>query len=121
MLPSPWVGLVLALAVYRLCRLVGWDDFPPVVRVRAWATGCEVVTIGSHNARQGLTGEQVERSFRYRRATLAHFLSCPFCFGFWAGVCVYVAWLYEPTWVLYGAAPFALSGAVGIISKQLDP
>lgn len=103
MLPPPWTGIVLTLAAFRLARLVGWDDFPPIRRTRDWLVG----------AGDQLTGP--------RRRLLDDFLGCPWCQGFWLSAGVYVAWLLEPTGTLYAAAPFALSAAVGLIAKNLDP
>lgn len=112
MIPSAWIGVVLALAVYRLTRLAGWDDFPLALRLRARATG--------QNARgrgRDLYGDGVF----YSRPTVRKFLFCPFCVGFWISLAVYVAWLEQPRWTLYALAPFALSAAVGLTAKNLDP
>lgn len=115
MIPSPWIGLVLALATFRLTRLVGWDDLPPVVRARAWALG-ESVTARSRPA-----GQEDVYVYVYKRPLLAHFVHCPFCIGFWLSAAVYVAWVFEPRGTLYVAAPFALSAVVGLVAKNLDP
>jgi hypothetical protein len=112
MLPSPFAFLVLALAAFRLTRLVGWDEFPPAVR-----------------ARQALTGETVHHNvtdsqgpiYRWRRPTLAKFLACPYCVGFWIGLAVYLLWVFLPTQTFYAALPLALSAAVGITARMLDP
>lgn len=121
MIPPPWVGVVLALAVYRLCRLAGWDDFPPVAKVRAWVVGEEIVNRGSTNARLGVTDEPVLYGTTFRRPTLEHFLHCPFCLGFWLSVAAYLGWRFEPHWSLTLLAPFALSAAVGLVARNLDP
>ena len=39
MTPSPRVGLILALAAFRVVRLVSYDTFPLAVQVRGWVTG----------------------------------------------------------------------------------
>jgi hypothetical protein len=120
-IPSPWVGLVLALAVYRLCRLAGWDHFTPIARARTWLYGATVTNSASTNARLGVTNESVEVTWTYRRPMLAELLSCAFCLGWWISLAVYLAWLWKPEWTLYGAAPLALSAAAGLIAKNLDP
>lgn len=120
MIPSPWVALVLALAAFRLTRLIGWDDLPPIVRVRRWATGETV----HYN-----TTQQPGPIYRWRRPMLAHFLGCAFCQGWWTSLAVYGVWLVAGapghialhSWVLYGLAPFALSSFVGLVAKNLDP
>lgn len=115
MIPSPWVALVLALAAYRATRLAGWDDFPPIAKLRVWALG-ESVTARSRPA-----GQADEYVYVYRRPLLAHLVHCPFCVGWWISLATYAAWLLEPRWTLYAAAPFALSAFVGLTSKNLDP
>lgn len=121
MIPSPWVGVVLALAAYRVARIVGWDDLPPLVRLRAWVTGETWQSRATSNSAMGLTAERPEVVAVYRRPTVAHWIGCPFCQGFWVAVAVYLAWVFEPRWTLYVLAPFALSAAVGLIAKNLDP
>lgn len=134
MIPSAWVSVVLVLATYRVLRLVGWDDFPPVEKARAWITGEHWVPDEpppdieapredrpppeepAGKVPDPVRGVRAE----YRRPLLAHFLHCPFCVGFWISCAVYVAWLEIPTATLYALAPFALSGAVGLIAKNLD-
>lgn len=113
MIPSPWVAVVLALGVFRICRFVGWDEFPPVRRLRARLTG--------ERAYRNPTENRDAEILRYDRPTLEHFITCPFCLGFWLSVAAFLAWRFEPTWTVYALAPWALSGAVGLISKNLDP
>lgn len=110
MIPTPWVSIVLTLGAYRVVRLIGWDDFPLAAKTRAWVTG------------QYWTKKEGDRELEwgYLRPNLAHLLGCPFCQGFWVSVLTYVAWVFAPTQTLYVAAPFALSGAVGLISKNWD-
>lgn len=121
MIPSPWVALVVVLAVFRLCRLAGWDEFPPVVRARVWLVGAEVASSASANQRMSITNDAApEEVWTYRRPLLADLLSCAFCLGWWLSLVAYLAWLAEPTWTLYVCAPLALSAAVGLIAKNLD-
>lgn len=115
MIPSPWVGVILALAAYRLTRLVGWDDLPPVVAARKWLLGEQV------RAHPRPAGQNDEYVYTYRRPLLAHLVHCAFCLGFWVAVVVYVAWIFEPRGTLYAAMPFALGAAAGLIAKNLDP
>lgn len=121
MIPGPWVSVVLVLAIYRVCRLAGWDTFPPVARARAWVVGENTVTRGSTNARLGVTAEPVQNGWTYRRPLLHELVTCPFCLSLWIAGAVYALWLFFPAGVLYGAYPFALSAAAGLIAKNLDP
>jgi hypothetical protein len=146
-IPSPWVGLALALAAYRLTRLGGWDDFPPIAKTRAWILGerwvaedtpADIESLDLSDRALALIGEgmtQIAPSLpgkqpssevgyvrpAYDRPTLAHLFHCPFCLGWWVSLLTYGAWLLDPTWTLYAAAPFALSGVVGLIARNLDP
>lgn len=140
MIPSPWVALVLVFAAYRGTRLLGWDDWPPILKVRAWAIGerwipalpppevgmhGDVNVVSSYPSEPSLPGKTPSSEVEYvrpaySRPTLAHLVHCPFCLGWWVSLATYVAWLALPTPTLYLAAPFALSGAVGIIAKNLD-
>lgn len=104
MLPTWWTFLILALAAYRWTRLAGWDDFPPIERLRNYVLGYYV---------------SKQYGPRYRRPTFAHLVHCPFCIGWWISAATYTLWLLWPD-MLYGAVPFALSGAVGLIAKNLD-
>lgn len=112
-IPSPWVAVVLALGVFRVCRLVGWDDFPPAKRLRARLTGETVYRTPTESRDSDI--------YKYDRPTLEHFLTCAFCFSFWASLATYLAWIWFPTETIYAAAPFALAGAVGLLAKNLDP
>lgn len=103
MIPGPWTGAVLTLAVFRLVRLAGWDDFPLAVRLRAV-----------------LLGQDDPGKPSYRRPVVAELLHCPFCVGWWFSLLVYLAWIWQPRDVLYACAPLALSGAVGLIAKNWD-
>jgi Protein of unknown function (DUF1360) len=119
-IPSALVLLVLVLSAYRLTRLIGWDDFPPIHKLRARATGETKHVAGSSNAQAGLTDETPRVTWTWKRPLLAHFLACSFCQGFWTSVVVYAVWAAEPHWSLYALVPLAISGAVGLISKNLD-
>lgn len=112
MIPDPWVALVLALGAFRVARLIGWDDLPPIAKLRARLTG-EVIRY--------MPTASTEPVYAWGRPLLAHFLACPYCQGFWVSVAVYGSWLVSERVTLYALAPFALSAAVGIIARRLDP
>lgn len=108
-LPPPYVALVLVLAVYRLTRLLGWDGFPPIVRLRDRLL----------RKRTGRTSGGAE-TVAFGRPVLAEGWQCPYCLGFWVGLLVWALWLLAPDVTLYVSAPFALNALVGIVSRNLD-
>lgn len=111
-IPSPWEFVLLALGAYRLTRLIGWDDLPPIARLRSRLIGEVRYTNSTASA---------EPIYRYSKPLLAHFLHCPFCQGFWVCVAVYAAWLAEPKWTTVGLIVFALNAVVGLTARNLDP
>lgn len=129
MIPSVWIGIVLALASFRLTRLVSYDDFPPVARLRSWVIGAQVIRRGHHNARMGVSNDEVTQEWVYARPLLTHFLGCVYCVGFWISCTVYAAWvavgspgaIAAHSILFYPIVPFALSAATGIIARRLDP
>lgn len=121
MVPSPWHAVILTLGTYRILRLLAWDDLPPVVRAREWLLGIQWKRTGTSNSMQGLTAEQAHLAVSYKRPLLAHLWLCAFCLGFWVSLAVYLLWRFEPVVTLYLCAPFALSGAVGLVAKNWDP
>ena len=141
MIPGPSVFALLALGVYRACRLIGWDDFPPIVRARDWATGAHEETfyvcptcaveredydpsgwVGRNDcpACGSAQAPQAESEPGFRRPLLAEFLACPYCLGAWASLIVYLCWISAPRFTLYATVPFALSATVGLIAKNWD-
>jgi hypothetical protein len=137
--PSPWPAALLALAALRWTRLIGWDEWPPAAKLRArvigerWTTadvpaGAEKAegTGRVDAAELGLPGKQPSSEVSdvrpaYDRPTLAHLIHCPFCLGWWVSLAWYAAWLLAPRPTLYAAVPFAISMAVGILARNLDP
>lgn len=55
----------------------------------------------------------------YDRPTLAHLFHCPFCLGWWMSLTSVAAWwVWHP--MIYPLVPLAVSGAVGVVAKNLD-
>lgn len=137
--PDWWQFTLLALAAYRLLRLASWDEFPLAVKIRAWVIGEHWVAIedvpagiekvegtGRVDAAElGLPGKQptsevAEVRPAYDRPTLAHLVHCPFCAGWWISLAVYGAWVGGQNWTLAAMTPWAISGVVGLVAKNLD-
>lgn len=120
MIPGWWQAVVLGLAAYRVARLVGWDDLPPVEKARAWVTGETVQYVGDVNSMQGVSTDKPTTSYVFRRPVLAHFLHCAFCTGFWIALAEYLAWTWEPSWTLRVMFPWALAAVPGLVARNLD-
>lgn len=112
MIPGWWVGLVIGLGAFRVVRLIGWDDLPPIARLRVRITG---------ERARSMPTESTQPIYVYRRPLLAHFISCPYCVGWWVALASYGSWLLWPRGTLYVLAPFALSAFVGLVARNLDP
>lgn len=96
--------VVLSLAVYRVARLVGWDDI-----TRRW--------------RQRLTGwddTQKRNAWPKNRRWLAEMIHCPFCASAYISVLAYVAWRYYPQATLTVATPLAIMAIAGLVAKNWD-
>lgn len=139
-----WEWMILVFGAYRLTRLVGWDDWPPIVRARVWLLreywvavddGGTVVSMGGPGPHPSGSQFETEKPVPgkppssevsdvrpgYGRPTLAHLIHCPFCLGWWISLTVYTFWLADAHWALYTLFPWALSGLVGLLAKNLDP
>jgi len=95
--PDWWAALVMALAVFRVYRLIAEDDIAD--RPREW-----------------LLAKLKEE----RLVQLDKLITCPWCLGWWLSLGVYLFWLWLPTETLVVCTPFALSAVVALISKNLD-
>jgi hypothetical protein len=104
---EPWEFVLLALAAFRIWRLLAVDtilDGPRQYVLRLgwrWMDGDPIPT-------------------KYRRHW-AIFLECPYCLGWWLSLGIYLLWVWLPTETVFVATPFALSAALALIRSNLDP
>ena len=105
--PNWWGFLLLALAAFRVYRLIGEDEI--LNRPRRW-----LLRLGNDWKQQG---DPVPDNYRAKWGT---FITCPWCAGFWISVAWWVAWLIWPGWTLWAATPWAISGVVALVAKNLD-
>lgn len=102
-IPSWYELVLLALAAFRLWRLLAEDDILDRPRryvtalPRAWKPNDPLST----NYRNGL----------------AAFISCPWCLGFWVVLALWGAWEVWPHAVLVVSAPLAVSALVGFLGS----
>lgn len=105
MIPTPLAFALLALAAFRIFRLLGRDDLPPLPEWRNKAVGAE----------------EVGGIWTFRRPTLAHWLQCPYCLGFHVSWVLYGLYWWQPRWSLVAVAPFAINAVVVAWSRVFDP
>lgn len=91
--PGWWEALLLALAAFRLWKLLADDAILDRWRDRI------------------MDGHE----------KLEEFVLCPWCLGFWITLAGWAAWQAWPHATLVAATPFALSGAVGLIATHRNP
>lgn len=141
MIPDALTLVLLALAAFRMTRLIGWDTFPPVARARAllllsWiepvCTFCKAERADYEKRGDGHwvgldhcpnCGSKDAATFMegHGRPLLGELLECPFCLGWWVALAFYLSWLVAPTATVVVSVPLALGAAVGLLAKNLDP
>lgn len=104
MIPSAWQLALLALAVYRIWRILGLDDMPGLVSARNRLVGAE----------------ELAGIWTFKRPWLADLIQCPWCLGWWISLFVAGWWFAEPHVVLVVAVPFALATLVGALGHLLN-
>lgn len=94
--PEPWPFILLALAAFRIWKLLADDEIldTPRDRFLRW--------FGPRDQRPS--------------AAIWLFLVCPWCLGFWVSLAVWGAWLFWPHSVLVVCVPFAISAVVGLVA-----
>lgn len=104
--PDWWQFFLLAVASFRLWRIVADDDI--LSRPRRWAFG-----LGDWQD----DGDPVPST--YRRG-LAEFVTCPWCLGLWISFAFFGFWLLYPEGALVCATVLALSAVAALIRRVLD-
>jgi len=94
--PSWYATAILALASWRLWRLIALDTILDPVRDRL------------------LSPRSLERRF-----VIQQFVLCPWCLGFWAVAILWLCWLWTPSWTIGLCVPLAVSAVVGALGDRL--
>lgn len=92
MIPSPWEWALLALAAFRVWKLIADDTITEPLRKRY---------VDGHEWRETFT-------------------ECPWCAGFWIALAWVGAFWLWPHWTLVAAVPFAVSAAVGALAVTVN-
>lgn len=114
--PAPWAFALLALAVYRIYRLLARDTLTEPVRAAVSYPDGEAVTLDGVSR----VSSPVERG-KPLRVYVSTLLRCPWCVGFYVSSAWWAAWLAWPHATLIIAVPWALSAVTGLVAKNLDP
>jgi hypothetical protein len=107
LIPDWYEIVLLSLAAWRVFQLIALDDL--LDRPRRYVT-----RLGSKWEKEG---DPVPSGYRL---TLADFITCPYCAGFWIALAWWGAWLVWPYETLVFAVPWVLSAGVIAASKVLS-
>lgn len=99
-LPTAWVGVILALATYRILRLLMADTITDGFRRRLLNKDGDVSTP--------------------RADWLDDLWGCAYCLGAYVSLVVFAVYELWPHTLPILAVPFALSAAAAMIGKNLD-
>lgn len=119
--PDAWTFVLLALAAFRVYRLIARDTITEPIRAKLTYPDGEAVALDDEPCAFGLWlrgADGQRKSWRVYASTL---IRCPWCAGFYVSVAWWGAWALDPRLTAFLAAPWALSAAVALASKQLDP
>ena len=106
MIPEPWIFALLALAAFRLWKLVGDDAILDVPR--EWL-------LDRFDTKRGGTKWE-------------YFITCPWCAGAWASLAAYVGWMATlgqwpdsaGDFAVAAGVWFAISAVVGYLGVTID-
>lgn len=124
--PDWWTFVLLVLGVFRIVRILGWDDITTGLRARFLMPDAEYWIVAKWIDEMESSGfdpwtssvpQRVSRP-RFYIAKMAH---CPWCSSFWWGIVAYAAWLAAGRVTLYVLTPLAVSSVVGLVAKNGDP
>ncbi len=101
--PDWWTTALLALACFRVYRLLAEDTVLDKPRARALRLS------SAWNP-----GQPIPPGYRER---VGEFMQCPWCLGFWLALAWWISWQIWPHGTTVVAVPFAISTVVGIMAK----
>lgn len=125
-----WPLLILALAVYRVTRLIVVDSFPPVAWVREkwlnrWPMVGETVKYPSRRLIEKHQDGKIElihlgnNVYEVKKGTtLGYLISCVWCSGFWVALAFVLAYWAWPVVTLQVASVFAVAAIGSYIYNQ---
>lgn len=120
--PDWWQFVLLALAAFRIYRLGARDTITEPLRAALTYEDAASVSLDDDpGEKEGLAviglDDEIPKSLRVYASTL---IRCPWCAGFYVSAAVWGAWEVWPRPTLFLAAPWAVSAAVALVTKNLD-
>ena len=103
-IPGWWEFILLALAAYRIFRLIAEDTI--LDRPRRYLLRLD------KNWQED--GDETGPDYREKWGL---FITCPYCAGFWISVAWWVAWLLWPHATVLVAVPWAISAVLAFLAK----
>lgn len=125
-LPSPnwWQFALLALAAFRVYRLIARDTITEPVREAITYRDDREVALGDELAdklkERGIEVVGDDRPTKGWRVYLSTLIRCPWCAGFYVSVAWWASWSEWPRPTLFAAVPWAVSAVVAMLAKNLD-
>lgn len=120
-IPDAWQFVLLALAAYRVYRLIARDTITEPLRAAVSYPDTQAVSLDEQPEDEGLTvigtDTDIPKSWRVYVATL---IRCPWCAGFYVSVGTWLLWDVWPRPVLFLATPWAIAAVLGLVKKNLD-
>ncbi len=110
--PDAWPFVLLALACFRVTRIIGWDSITEPLR--------RTLTGYSDDGAPALSEAELADHGRVR-VYLSSLVRCPWCIGTYVCLAAYGLWLWHPVAALALSVPLALGAVTGLVAKQLDP
>lgn len=101
--PSWWEFVLLALASWRIFRLISEDDI--LDRPRRWVLRLDP---------DWKEGEDPGEKYRFK---WGEFITCPYCAGFWISIVAWVTWMIWPHAAVMLSVPWAISAVVIFVAK----
>lgn len=114
MMPSPEIAVVLALATYRVTRLIVKDTITEPLRRQL--IRLEIASAGEPDWQGTPTREP--RLWLLILGKLAYMLTCPFCCGFWISLGFVWLYAYWPTQTDTAALVLAIAAVQCVLTDR---
>lgn len=115
--PDWWQFVLLALAAFRVYRLVARDTITAPIREALTYPDDATAPLGERPSETGLAVVGEDEQPKGWRVYLSTLVRCPWCAGFYVSVAWWAAWLAWPSWTLWAAVPWAISAVLALLSK----